>query len=51
MKGKIPDDYKEVKSLGFVPLLVIVSLLNNWQAEVIIQELDSQGVNSVTIDK
>ncbi len=41
MKGKIPEDYKEVRSLGFVPLLVIVSLLNNWQAEITLEELDS----------
>ncbi len=41
MKGKIPEDYRTVRSLGFVPLLVIVSLLNNWQVEIVLEELDS----------
>jgi len=42
MKGKIPEDYRTVKSLGFVPLLVIVSMLNDWQVEVTSEELDSE---------
>ena len=42
MKGKIPEDYEKAKPLGLVPLLVVVSLLNNWQFEVTIKELDSK---------
>jgi hypothetical protein len=34
LKGKIPEDLEKAKSLGFVPLLLIVDLLDNWEFEV-----------------
>ncbi len=39
MKGKIPEDLEKAKSLGFVPLLLIVNLLGNWEFEVTSREL------------
>ncbi len=34
LKGKILQDLEEVKSFGFVPLLLIVDLLDNWRFEI-----------------
>ena len=39
LKGKIPEDLEKAKSLGFVPLLLIIDLLGNWEFEVTSREL------------
>ena len=38
-KGKLPEDIREAKSLGFKPLVIIVELLNNWTYQVTCREL------------
>lgn len=39
LKGKIPQDLEMEKSLGFVPLLLIVDMLDNWKFEITSREL------------
>ena len=39
LKGKTPQDLEKAKSLGFVPLLLIVDLLDDWKFEVTCREL------------
>lgn len=39
LTGKIPTDLEKVKSLGFVPLLVIVDMLDNWEFGVTCKDL------------